>query len=119
MELKTREVTHIEVDSFELDTFITNHFKFPREKTFMDKYSPEPEGGVYYEAFEYVVVEEGRNDSSYTHLVNGEMSSFDLADIERIKERQDFGNFNANVIMNYLASIGELPKGSYLVKVCW
>ncbi len=119
MKLKTREETYIEVDSFDLDRFITKLFAFPREKTFMDDHSPEPEGGIYLKEFEYVAVEEARNDSSYTHLVNGELTSWDLADIKKIKEKKDFGCFNANVILNYLASIGELPKGTYLVKVCW
>lgn len=119
MKLKTKETTYIEVDAFELDTFITNHFKFTREKTFMDKYSPEPEDGLYLKEFEYVAVEEARNDSSYTHHVDGEMKPYDLADMKKIIDKQDFGNFNANVILNYLAALGDIPKGVYLVKVCW
>jgi hypothetical protein len=119
MELKMKEETFITVEYSDLDAFITKHFFFAREKGLMDKYSPEPEDGVYLKEFEFVAVEEAANDSSYTFSVTGKQDKWDEEEMKEILERKDFGSFTTRRILNYLASKDLIPKGNYLINVCW
>jgi len=119
MELKYRTETFITVEYSDLDTFITKHFAFPREKSFMDKHNPEPEDGIYLKEFEFVAVEEAANDSSYTFNVTGKMGEWDEKEMKELMEKKGFGSFTTRIILDYLASKDLIPKGTYLINVCW
>jgi len=119
MELKHRTETFITVEYSDLNAFITKHFSFAREKGHMDKYSPEPEGGVYLKEFEFVAVEEAANDSSYTFSVTGKLDEWGEEEIKELLEREEFGEFTTRRILDYLASKDLIPKGTYLINVCW
>ncbi len=119
MELKTKEETFITVEYGNLNAFITEHFSFIREKEYMDRYSPEPEDGIYLKEFEFVAVEEASNDSSYTFHVTGEQDKWDEEEMKEILEKKDFGSFTTRRILDYLASKDLIPKGNYLINVCW
>jgi hypothetical protein len=119
MELKHTVQTYIVVEYHDLDDFITKHFSFPREKTFMDKYSEEPEDGIYREQFEFVAIEEGHNSSSYTYQVDGELDEWDKKDIKKMLAAKKFDSYSTRMILDYLASEGVIIKGDYSIHVFW
>ncbi len=119
MELKMKEETFITVEYSDLNAFITEHFSFTREEQPMDKYRQKPKNGIFKEQFEFVAVEEASNDSSYTFHIDGKLDEWGLAGMKEILEKKDFGSFTTRRILDYLASKDLIPKGNYLINVCW
>ena len=64
---------------------------------------------------------EARNDSSHTFKVDGVIDDEDKADVIReIKTSGDlYPDYCSNVLLNCLAMDGHIPKGNYVIKVCW
>lgn len=120
MVLKHKVQVYIMVEYHDLDEFITKHFAFPREKTFMDEHRAKPKDGIYLKEFEFVAIEEANNDSAYTYSVTGDKGyDWDKKEMEEMLEKKDFDLFSTRRILDYLAHEGHISTGTYLINVSW
>ena len=121
MELKAREETLTVVEYHDLYEFITKHFAFEREQHSSDRWGNQyhKELGIYLKEFEFVAIEEANNDSSYTYKITGNLYDWDKPEMEEMLVRKEFDNFSTRRILDWLASKGIIPKGTYLIKVSW
>ena len=119
MELKHNVMTYIQVEYHDLDDFLTEYFSFPREKRPSDEYRPEPKDGIYREEFEFVAIEEANNDSAYTYQITGDLYDWDAKDIQEMLAVKKFDSYCTRTVLDYLASIDVILKGTYLINVSW
>lgn len=87
----------------------------------------------YYDLEEYIQVvvgqeyeilpnEECSNDTSKNYSITGFESDYDkkfkLPDWEKFKQTGE-GGYLLNTILNGLAEDGHIPKGEYIINICW
>lgn len=70
--------------------------------------------------FEIVAMEEMGNNSSLTFSVDGEISP----DAQKAFNAWLYGDndalmFQTSVLFNYMVSFGVIPKGDYVIEICW
>lgn len=85
--------TYLEVDSFDLDSAISDEFDIE---------------------FECIASEEWNNDSSYVINVDGKNDEYDQ---RKVDERKNM--YVVHAYMNDMAKRNIIPVGQYLVRVCW
>ncbi len=70
--------------------------------------------------FEIVVMEEVGNDVSLTFEIDGKITDYEQSDFDAWIDGNDNAlMFQTRVILNKFASVGLIPKGSYVVSVSW
>lgn len=99
--MKTRTVTLIEVDYSDLDEQVT-------------KFLTSKEIDCGKSGYECVAEQEWSNDESHSFDVDGKVDKGSLKEIQK----GEFG-WQLRTILNWMASEGVVPKGTYKVDICW
>lgn len=96
--------TVIEMDYYELETIVNNHYNLPHNG----------------DGYEFVAVQECGNDSSHTfYIPKAEpLSKWDQKSIEELKLGKHPCYCN-HAILQDLVNNGVLAPGEYLIKVSW
>lgn len=94
MELKHEVKTIIKVDGYDLDDFVNEQW---------------PDAH-----FSYAADQEAADDASQEFRVDGELTTYDMTKILEIQEGTWF--FSTNIILNYFAGKGMIPKGDYVIE---
>lgn len=102
--MKTKTVTLIEVEYNDLDDQIT---KFLNEKGIKWKHPKDAR-------FECIAEEEWGNDESHALDVDGKVDDYDKKEILAGEL-----SWKTAAILNWMASEGVVPKGTYKVDICW
>lgn len=97
--MRYKIVTIYQVDYFELE-------RFAKEIYGLDDYS-------------FVATEECGNDSEHRFRVNGKVDSWDADNEVAILNTTDVPCYANGLLLNMLCRDGHIPKGEYLVIVCW
>lgn len=71
--------------------------------------------------FDIVAMEELRNDSCMEITVDGEVSAQEQKMFEAWFNGDNYFAlmFDTRILLNKMASVGIIPKGHYVVSVCW
>lgn len=101
MELKMEKEECYIVDYNDLDNFINEYYSL--------KGVPE-----YY----FVDDEEASNDNTYMFEVNGEVDEYDETELEAFLNGEAH-EFMTGTLLNDLARKNVIPKGNYIITVCW
>lgn len=104
MELEMEKEEYYVVNYSDLNRFINKYYS-------LEKGSPSE--------YHFVDDEEANNDSSYTFSVNGEVDEAEEEDLKGVLEDKLPFGFMTHTFLNDLARKDVIPKGSYLVTVCW
>lgn len=70
---------------------------------------------------EYDIVDdyEADNDSIHTFIVNGELDEGEEEDLKGVLEDDRIYCWMTDTFLNDLARKNVIPKGNYLIEVCW
>lgn len=68
--------------------------------------------------YNFVYDMECTNDTSYTYYVDGELFDFDIEEVEDWM-KEGVGTLMASQLLNYMCQKKFIPKGNYLIEVCW
>lgn len=77
--------------------------------------------GTEYPGYESVAVEEWNNYQDKEIQIDGILDKYDQEKLDYFLANKDKANKHPGVriMLNYLASIGEIEKGDYLISVFW
>lgn len=72
-----------------------------------------------YKKYQFVPVEECGNDSSHSYDgVNGHIDAWDQEHLDKFASG-GFSKYCTGAVLNKLVKDGHLPKGDYVIAVCW
>lgn len=100
IKMEMEEVLYYRVDYYEWER-VVNEF-----------YKPTPK-------WRFVLDHEANNDSYYAFNIIGKVNDYDKKELEEFKEDSGNKNWMTNILLNDLCRLGLIPKGNYLIEVCW
>jgi hypothetical protein len=68
--------------------------------------------------YSFVLIQECGNDSSHEFTADGEIDEFDLEDAAKIRSGE-IDLYQNSLLLNCLVADGYIPKGDYVIRVCW
>jgi hypothetical protein len=68
--------------------------------------------------YNFVAVEEGQNDSTYSFIVDGKTDEWDMGTVDEIRKGY-IPMYSNGVLLNILCADGHLKPGNYSITVCW
>lgn len=71
-----------------------------------------------FKKYEFVAVQECGNDSSHNFTINGNLSKYDLEQIDKWKAG-NFVHYSNHTILSYLCKEKYINPGKYLIFVYW
>ena len=69
--------------------------------------------------FQFLADSESANDTSHRFRADGDVNAYDQEELEEFKKNNRGKLFMTQILLNDLCSKGEIPKGNYLIMVCW
>lgn len=75
----------------------------------------------YFGLDEYSVpcAEETGNDTSLSYHLDGLLTEYDQKFIQDVLSTKDTRSYGTQTLLNYLAFIGLLPRGQFIINVSW
>jgi hypothetical protein len=110
MKLEKKQIEAWEVDYNDWDEFVNDYFDFEPDVR--------PHGCTVY-PYEFIADVEANNYSAYEFHPDGKISKSSLKSVEKWMKDPKSGFFMTHGIFNYIVSKGDLPKGTYYIKVSW
>lgn len=59
------------------------------------------------------------NDTSHSFDVDGKLDEYDQKDVDEMLESNRIMTYRNQKVLNYLAKIGKIETGNYIIEVCW
>lgn len=100
MKVETRKVLYHTLDCYELAKAVNEFYKPTSEWDFISDH-------------------EANNDSDYSFDVDGKIDDYDKERLERFKKDSNSEGWMTQIFLDDLCKQELIPKGAYLIKVCW
>ena len=100
IKMETKEVLYHTIDCYEWER-VVNEF-----------YKPTPK-------WDFVSNHEANNDSDYSFDVDGKIEDYEEKELEKFKANSNRTGWITQTLLDDLCRQGLIPKGVYLIQVCW